>query len=147
MGATSGAVIYVWSVRQISTAWASDPSPNVIRDSEGRVAVDYTTQHPVSFAYCAGDATHEYESQLVLPDDQKVAHTLTSRTTAERHEPLEVIDLGQLRHRDARRSVHRRGWTVFPVLPTPDERTLVGSGAFTEKGVTEALSGGFPPSR
>lgn len=136
------AILYVWSRTQISHVWASDPSLTVIRDSEGQIAPDFTTRGAVSYAYGAGTGTHEYETRFALPEEQKTARDLVRRVAAECRVPLRVVDLGHRRHWVGRRAAHKKGWTEFPVLVTPDGEALVGAGALSERRVFEVLTRG-----
>jgi len=143
MPAERGATVYVWSRRQVTKAWASDPSLTALPSREGRAA-DYSDVRGHSYAYGAGEGTHEYETQLALPEDQRAALAMVQRIASQRGIPIEIVDLGELRHLGHRRAARKRGWTNFPVLVGASGEILKGSGAFSDPAVTRTLTDGLP---
>jgi hypothetical protein len=119
------AVLYVWSRKQITQSWDSDPSQG--------------NQPSFNYAYGGGLRTHMYEKRLRLSEDQRNIRTLVSRLASEMHVPLEVVDLGRLRHVAKRRRAREDGWTEYPVLVGPGGGTLVGSRACSEEAVRRVL--------
>ena len=87
----------------------------------------------------AGAKTHEYEAHLMLPENQRAAVDLVQRLAQERRAGLEIIDLGKVRRFLKRKLADEMGWTEFPVLVAPGGGTLVGSGNFTKRAVSEII--------
>jgi len=136
-------MVYVWSRREVTKAWASDPSLTALTSREGRAA-EYSDVRGHSYAYGAGEGTHEYETRLALPEDQRIALATVQRIASQRGIPIEIIDLGEPRHLVQRRAARQRGWTNFPVLVGASGEVLIGSGAFSDTAVTRTLTDGLP---
>jgi hypothetical protein len=128
VSAKVGLTLYVWRQKQV-------------------LPTDMGTslRHGLERGYGAGAGAPEYDVRMVLPEDQQTALELVQRLAGVRGMPVELVDLGRARHVLDRRMARERGWRDFPVLASPDGRTLVGSSSFTESAVTEFLRAPSPP--
>jgi hypothetical protein len=130
MPKVADATLYVWSRKE------------VIPSDMGT-----TLRQGLERGYGAGVGPDEYETHLVLPEDQQAAVELVQRFASERRLTVELVDLGRARHVLDRRKAHEMGWSEFPVLVSPEGSALVGSASFTEQAVSEALGRTGPPAR
>ena len=125
MPTRAGATLFVWSKKEVTS---------------GDIGASGTRR--LEYGYGAGAGAPEYEVLLLLPENQQRVVRLVQHLAQVGKVPVELVDLGKARHFFGRRKAVKRGWTDFPVLLAADGSALVGSAAFSDETVTQALTGG-----